>query len=68
MRTIKLKDKDIKVREPKVSDLVMLDKVEGEMGKMVALIVNLCELPEDEVLAMSAKEFKPFREEINSFL
>lgn len=68
MEKIKLKGKDITVREPKVSDLVMLDKVEGEMGKMVALIVNLCELPEAEVLAMSAKEFKPFREEINSFL
>ena len=68
MIEIKLKDQVVKMREPKVSDLVMLDKVDGEMAKMVALTVNLCQLTEDEVLAMSSKEFKPFREKINSFL
>ncbi|MBL4775307.1 MAG: phage tail assembly protein [Mariprofundus sp.] len=68
MEKIKSNNKEITMRERKVSDLVMLDRIEGEMGKLVALVVNLCELPEEEVLAMSAADFKPYREKANSFL
>jgi len=68
MIEIKLGDKKITMREPKVSDLKMLDSIEGEMNKEITLISNLCELPIDEIEALSYPEYKPFKKAVTAFL
>jgi len=68
MIEIKLGDKKITMREPKVSDLKMLDSIEGEMSKEITLISNLCELPIDEIEALPYPAYKPFKKAVTAFL
>lgn len=68
MKKIQLTDKEVTMREPKVSDLMMLDNIEGDMAKEVALIVNLCELSQSEVEEMAFPEYKKLKKEVTAFL
>jgi len=68
MIEIKLDGKKVTMREPKVSDLMMLDSIEGEMAKEAALVSSLCELPLDEVSGLAYSKYKPFKKAVTAFL
>jgi len=68
MIKITLGDKQVTMREPKVSDLKMLDSIEGEMAKEITLISHLCEIPIDEIEVLSYPEYKPFKNAVTDFL
>ena len=68
METIKLSNKDVTMREPKVRDMVALDDVSGETQKEVMLIVSLAQLPEEEVLDMGVKDYRKLQKVAQGFL
>ncbi len=68
MKTIKLSTKEVTLREPKVRDMVALDDIDGEAKKEVMLIVNLAQLPYDEVMDMGVKDYRKLQKAAQSFL
>lgn len=55
-------------REPKTGDMVVLDKFKGEMGKMVALIATIAEVPIQVIDATSLKDFQGISEVVGPLL
>jgi len=68
MKKITLSNKEVSMREPKVRDMVALDDISGEAHKEVMLIVNLAQLPEDEVMDMGVKDYRKLQKVAQGFL
>ena len=65
---IKLSNKEVTMREPKVRDMMILDEIEGEGHKELALIANLCQLPPEDVMDLTMKDYKNLQKAAQSFL
>lgn len=68
MTEIKLSNKTVKMRDPKVRDLSLLDDVTGEINREISLVSNLCELPLDEVMEMDLPDYKKLQAKVQTFL
>jgi len=67
-KIITLSNKEVTMREPKVRDIVALDDIDSEAQKEVMLIVNLAQLPEDEVMDMGVKDYRKLQGAAQDFL
>jgi hypothetical protein len=56
------------MREPKVKDMRLVNNMENELDKEIAMLVNLCEISEDEIDNLPAKDFKKLDEALQDFL
>lgn len=68
MKEIQLTHQAVTMREPKVRDLMIMDKVQGEAKKEVILLSSLCQLTEDEILDLSMSDYSKLQKELQSFL
>ncbi len=69
MKKIKLSNgTEVEMREPKVKDMRLVNGIADELDKEIAMLVNLCEMSEDEIDALSAKDFKKLDEALQDFL
>jgi len=69
MKKIKLSNgTEVTMREPKVKDMRAVNGIADELDREVAMLVNLCEMPEDEIDALSPKDFKKLDEALQDFL
>ena len=69
MKEIKLSNgKTIKMREPKVRDMKIINNIKNEFEKELTLIVNLTEMTPNEVDELSLKDFNKIDEALKSFL
>lgn len=68
MLEVKLSNKNVTIRKPKVRDLVLLDSVDGEVQKEILLISTLSQLPEDEILDMDLPDYGKLQEKVQGFL
>jgi hypothetical protein len=59
---------EVTMREPKVKDMRLVNNMENELDKEIAMLVNLCEIPEDEIDNLPAKDFKKLDEALQDFL
>ena len=59
---------ELTLRRPKVRDLERMDKVAGEMAKVVALVADLAELAPDQVRELDAEDFSAVAEALGDFL
>jgi len=69
MKKIKLSSGvEVEMREPKVKDMRLVNGIADELDKEIAMLVNLCEMPEDEINELSAQDFKKLDEALQDFL
>jgi len=68
MKEIKLKDKIVKMRAPKVRDLKMVNHIEDEIEKEENLIANLTGISVDELDEMDIAEYKKLQKALMDFL
>lgn len=68
MKVILNDKREINVREPRVKDILAMDKIEGEAGKEVYLASILTEIPQDELMNFSFSDYLIIQESIKSFL
>jgi len=69
MKKIKLSNgTEVTMREPKVKDMRAVNSIADEFEREVAMLVNLCEMSEDELNDLSAKDFKKLDEALQGFL
>ncbi len=59
---------ELTLRRPKVRDIERLDKVSGEMAKMVTLVADLAELTPDQVRELDIEDFTAVSEQLADFL
>ncbi len=58
----------ITLRRPKIRDLESMDKVAGEMKKVVMLIASLAEMAPDQVRELDAEDLGSIAETLGDFL
>ena len=69
MKKIKLSNgTEVTMREPKVKDMRSANGISDEFEREIAMLVNLCEISEDEIDALPAQDFKKLDEALQSFL
>ena len=69
MKKIKLSSGvEVEMREPKVKDMRLVNGITDELDREVAMLVNLCEMSEDEIDNLSGKDFKKLDEALQDFL
>lgn len=69
MKKIKLSSGvEVEMREPKVKDMRLVNGITDELDKEIAMLVNLCEISEDEIDNLSGKDFKKLDEALQDFL
>ena len=69
MKKIKLSTGiEVEMREPKVKDMRLVNGISDELDKEIAMLVNLCEMSEDEIDNLSGKDFKKLDEALQDFL
>lgn len=60
---------DIKLRRPKVRDMMASDKAKGsDADKEVALFANLAELSPDEIASLDMADYKQLQDAYKDFL
>ena len=59
---------ELALRRPRVRDLERMDKVTGEMAKVVAMVADLAELSPDQVRDLDAEDFSAVAEALGDFL
>jgi len=65
---IEINGKIITVREPKVRDMMAIDKIKNDAEKEMALCSNLTGLTSDEIMEMKFKDYNKIQEVIVTFL
>ena len=69
MKKIKLSNgTEVTMREPKVKDMRLVNGITDELDREVAMLVNLCEMSEDEIDNLSGKDFKKLDKALQDFL
>lgn len=69
MKKIKLSNgTEVTMREPKVKDMRSVNGISDELEREIAMIVNLCEMSEEEIDALPTKDFKKLDEALQGFL
>ena len=68
MKTIKLSNKEIQMRKPKVLDLRAIEHIKNETEQTFMLISNLTGISEGELDQMGVADFKKLSEGLQSFL
>lgn len=69
MKKIKLSSGvEVEMREPKVKDMRLVNGINDELDKEIVMLVNLCEISEDEIDNLSGKDFKKLDEALQDFL
>ena len=69
MKKIKLSTGvEVEMREPKVKDMRMVNGITDELDKEIAMLVNLCEMSEDDIDNLSGKDFRKLDEALQDFL
>ena len=69
MKKIKLSTGvEVEMREPKVRDMRLVNGIADELDKEIAMLVHLCEMPEEEIDNLSGKDFKKLDEALQDFL
>ena len=69
MKKIKLSNgTEVTMREPKVKDMRLVNGIADELEKEIAMLVNICEMTEDEINELSAQDFKKLDEALQDFL
>lgn len=69
MKKIKLSNgTEVTMREPKVKDMRLVNGIADELDREVAMLVNLCEMSEDEIDNLSGKDFKKLDKALQDFL
>ena len=65
---IKLSNQTVEMREPKVKDMRAVDGIESNLEQEIKMLVNLCELTEEEIDNLSSKDFAKLDEQLQIFL
>ena len=60
--------KEIKLRRPKVRDLMVMDEVDGSLEKSVRMIAQLSDLPVSVIEDLDAADFSKAAEVVEAFL
>ncbi len=59
---------ELSIREPKVRDLLAIERIEGEALKEVALIANLTSVPKEVVEDLCIKDYVEIQKVLKDFL
>ena len=59
---------ELSIREPKVRDLLAIERTEGEALKKVALIANLASVPKEAVEDLFIKDYVEIQKALKDFL
>lgn len=59
---------ELLMREPKVRDLLAIERIEGEALKEVALIANLASVPKETVEDLCIKDYVKIQKVLKDFL
>ncbi|CQD11513.1 putative phage related protein [Wolbachia endosymbiont wPip_Mol of Culex molestus] len=59
---------ELSMREPKVRDLLAIERIEGEALKEVALIANLASVPKEVVEDLCIKDYVEIQKVLKGFL
>ncbi|WP_265042256.1 phage tail assembly protein [Wolbachia endosymbiont (group B) of Melanostoma mellinum] len=59
---------ELSMREPKVRDLLAIERIEGEALKEVALIANLASVPKEVVEDLCIKDYVEIQKVLKDFL
>ncbi|UPA54527.1 phage tail assembly protein [Wolbachia pipientis] len=59
---------ELSMREPKVRDLLAIERIEGEALKEVALIANLTSIPKEVVEDLCIKDYVEIQKVLKDFL
>jgi hypothetical protein len=59
---------ELSIREPKVRDLLAIERTEGEALKKVALIANLASVPKEAVDDLCIKDYVEIQKALKDFL
>ncbi|MFP3022860.1 MAG: phage tail assembly protein [Wolbachia sp.] len=59
---------ELSMREPKVRDLLAIERIEGEALKEVALIANLTSVPKEAVEDLCIKDYVEIQKVLKDFL
>lgn len=59
---------ELSMREPKVRDLLAIERIEGEALKEVALIANLASVPKETVEDLCIKDYVKIQKVLKDFL
>lgn len=65
---IELSGQTVEMREPKVKDMRAVDGIESNLEREIKMLVNLCEMTEEEIDNLSSKDFAKLDEQLQSFL
>jgi hypothetical protein len=65
---IELATQTVEMREPKVKDMRAVDGIESNLEREIKMLVNLCEMTEEEIDDLSSKDFAKLDEQLQSFL
>lgn len=65
---IELSNQTVEMREPKVKDIRAVDGIESNLEREIKMLVNLCELTEEEIDNLSSKDFAKLDEQLQIFL
>ena len=68
MKSIKLSNQTVEMREPKVRDALAVDGIESEAKKEIKMISSLTQLTEDELTDMTLKDYGKLQKQLQSFL
>lgn len=68
MKEVKLSNKIVPMREPKVRDMLSVDSIEGEAKKEIALLSSLTQLPEEELMDLTMKDYGKLQKQMQAFL
>ncbi|KJY83278.1 hypothetical protein TW81_09755 [Vibrio galatheae] len=68
MKSIKLSNQSVEMREPKVRDALAVDGIESEAKKEIKMISSLTQLTEDELTDMTLKDYGKLQKQLQSFL
>lgn len=58
---------ELSIREPKVRDLLAIERTEGEALKKVALIANLASVPKEAVEDLCIKDYVEIQKALKDF-